>query len=90
MSRENGGLGRERKNLFSDSIQENLATAARQIPATDTVGKKNVAAKKLAALGKIKTKAAGTVTRDVQQSGLGPGSGKRGVFLEQMRGVDGS
>jgi len=86
MSRVNDGFGWERKNLFPDSIEEDLTTASGQIPATDPVGKKNVAAKKLAVLGKIKTKAAGAVAWNMQKSGFGPIGGERGGFVEMLGG----
>ena len=81
VTRVDDRLGGERKDFFSDPVQEKIATSSRKIPATDAIGKKNIPSKQLSALGKVEAEAAGAVTRNVQKLGLGPGDGNRGVFL---------
>ena len=83
-------MGREWEDLFPDSIEENFATASGKVPATDAVGKKNIAAKKLAALRKEKAKATGAVTWDMEELGFGPISGERGGFVEKLGGRNGA
>jgi len=83
-------LGREWEDLFPDSIKENFATASGEVPATDAVGKKNIAAKKLAVLGKVETKAAGAVAWNMQKLGFGPIGGERGGFVEKLGGRNGA
>jgi len=86
----NDSLGREWEDLFANSIQENLATAARQIPAANAIGEKDIAAEELPVPRKIEAETARTMTGNVQELGFGPnGRGRRG-FFEKMRGVDGS
>ena len=81
MSGVDDGLGREWEDLFPDSIKENLSTASGEVPATDAVGKKNIAAKKLAALRKEEAKAAWAVAWNMEELGFGPIGGERGGFV---------
>jgi len=69
------------EDFFTNSIEENFSTASGQVPATDAVGKKNIAAKKLAALRKVEAKATGAVTWDMEELGFGPIVGERGGFV---------
>ena len=90
MSGVDDGLGREWEDLFPDSIKENFATASGEVPATDAVGKKNIAAKKLAALRKEEAKAAWAVAWNMEELGFGPIGGERGGFVEKLGGRNGA
>ena len=90
MSGVDDGLGREWEDLFPDSIEENFATASGEVPATDAVGKKNIAAKKLAALRKEEAKAAWAVAWNMEELGFGPIGGERGGFVEKLGGRNGA
>ena len=45
VTRVDDRLGGERKDFFSDPVQEEIATSSRKIPATDAIGKKNIPSK---------------------------------------------
>jgi len=90
MSGVDDGWGREWEDLFPDSIKENFATASGEVPATDAVGKKNIAAKKLAALRKEEAKAAWAVAWNMEELGFGPIGGERGSFVEKLGGRNGA
>ena len=53
MSGVNDGLGWEWEDLFPNSIQENFATAYRQVPAANAIGEKDIAAEELTVRRKV-------------------------------------
>ena len=58
------GFFREGEDFFADAGKKLIPVAAREIPAADAIREQNIAAIKLAQIGKIQTEAAGTVTGD--------------------------
>ena len=82
MSGVDDGLFREGEDFFSDPGKKELAVASRKVPAADAVGKKDIAAKKLAGGGKIEAEAAGAVTGDEEEFSAGPTRRNGAAFLE--------
>jgi hypothetical protein len=84
------GLGRERQDFFSDSIEKNFTTASWEVPTANAIGKKNVTPKELTLLGKVKAEATGAVAGDMKKAGRRPVRGKRGFFVQKLGGVYGA
>src|SRR5256885_223750 len=66
MTRQHGHVVAERKKFFANSVEQKIAISARQIPATDAAGKKDITADEQIVLARKETKTSRTMPRHLE------------------------
>ena len=80
---DDGGIG-EWKDLFSNSREEKLLAPSGEIPATDTIGEKDISSVELFGFRKIEAETSGAVAWDVEELGVEPGGGWGGGVVGEL------
>jgi hypothetical protein len=81
---DDGGIG-EWKDLFSNSREEKLLAPSGEIPATDTIGEKDISSVELFGFRKIEAETSGAVAWDVEELRVEPGGGWGGGVVDELR-----